>query len=121
MNTGFPSGLSDLTESPASGLSQQTALARLNAEGPNELGVEQQRSLLAIAGEVARQRMFLLLLGAGAIYLAMGDAYEALLLLGFFFVIMLVTILQERRTENALAALRDLSSPRALAIRDGVR
>jgi Ca2+-transporting ATPase len=84
------------------------------------LGVNQRRSLLAIAGEVAREPMFLLLIGAGSIYLAMGDPHEALILLGFVVVIMVVTVLQERRTETALEALRDLSSPRALAIRDGV-
>jgi len=49
----------------------------------------------------------------------MGDPHEALILLGFVVIIMAVTVLQERRTENALEALRDLSSPRALVIRDG--
>jgi Ca2+-transporting ATPase len=102
------------------GLSHETAAARLAADGPNELGTDQRRTLLTIAGEVAREPMFLLLLGAGAIYLAMGDAHEAMILLGFVVIIMAVTILQERRTENALEALRDLSSPRALVIRDGV-
>ncbi len=101
------------------GLSREVAQARLAAEGPNELGTDQRRSLFAIAREVAREPMFLLLLGAGAIYLAMGDAHEALILLGFVGIIMVITILQERRTENALEALRDLSSPRALVIRDG--
>ena len=41
------------------------------------------------------------------------------MLLGFVFVVMGITIVQERRTERALDALRDLSSPRALVIRDG--
>lgn len=107
------------TEFP-SGLTQDEARARLAADGPNELGANQRRTLFAIAGEVAREPMFLLLLGAGAIYFAMGDPQEALILLGFVIIIMVITILQERRTENALDALRDLSSPRALAIRDGV-
>ncbi len=96
------------------------AAARLAAAGPNELGTERRRSLLAIAAEVAREPMFLLLIGAGTLYLAMGNAHEAMILLGFVVIIMAVTILQERRTENALDALRDLSSPRALVIRDGV-
>ncbi len=48
-----------------------------------------------------------------------GETKEALMLLGFIFVIMGITIVQERRTERALDALRDLSSPRALVIRDG--
>ena len=109
MTTAFPPGLS-----------HQDAANRLAAEGPNELGTDQRRTLFAIAGEVVREPMFLLLLGAGAIYLALGDAREALILLGFVVIIMVVTILQERRTESALEALRDLSSPRALVIRDGV-
>jgi Ca2+-transporting ATPase len=41
------------------------------------------------------------------------------MLLGFVFVVMGITIVQERRTEHALEALRDLSSPRALVIRGG--
>ena len=64
--------------------------------------------------------MFLLLLGAGAIYFAMGDSREALILLTCVFMIMGMTAFQERRTDNALAALRDMSSPRALVMRDGV-
>ncbi|MFD2448048.1 cation-transporting P-type ATPase [Vogesella fluminis] len=108
-----------MSEAFPRGLSHSVARARLAAEGANELGTEQRRSLAAIAGEVVREPMFLLLLGAGAIYLAMGDAHEALILLGFVAIIMTVTIVQERRTENALEALRELSSPRALVIRDG--
>ena len=109
-----------MTTEILSGLTQDEAKARLAADGPNELGANQRRTVFAIAGEVAREPMFLLLLGAGGIYFAMGDPHEALILLGFVVIIMAITILQERRTENALDALRDLSSPRALAIRDGV-
>ncbi len=60
-------------------------------------------------------------MAAGALYLVLGDLGEALLLLGFVFVIMGITLYQERKTERALEALRDLSSPRALVIRDGGR
>lgn len=101
-------------------LSHEEAAVRLAAEGPNELGTDQKRTLLNIFYEVALEPMFMLLLGAGAIYFVMGDPHEALILLGFVVIIMTVTILQERRTENVLVALRDLSSPRALAVRDGL-
>lgn len=120
ISTEIRSGPAATGQTPSlSGLSQKEAAQRLEVEGPNELGTNQQRTLLAIIVEVVREPMFLLLLGAGAIYLVMGNAHEALLLLGFVVVIMGVTILQERRTETALAALRDLSSPRALVVRDG--
>jgi Ca2+-transporting ATPase len=63
--------------------------------------------------------MFLLLIVSVAIYLALGDLREALVLSLSLFVIFGITIFQERKTERALEALRDLSSPRALVIRDG--
>jgi Ca2+-transporting ATPase len=63
--------------------------------------------------------MFLLLVFSGALYAGLGDLQEAIMLLGFVFVIMGITIYQERKTERALEALRDLSSPRARVIRDG--
>lgn len=109
-----------MTDDSLKSLSHEEAAARLAADGPNELGTDQRRTLLSIFYEVAHEPMFLLLLGAGAIYFAMGDPHEALILLGFVVVIMAVTILQERRTESVLSALRDLSSPRALAVRDGL-
>jgi Ca2+-transporting ATPase len=63
--------------------------------------------------------MFLLLVACGAVYLVLGDRQEALMLLGFVFVVMGISFVQQRRSERSLAALRDLSSPRALALRDG--
>ncbi len=101
------------------GLSSEVARNRLVTEGANEFGAARQRTWLRTALEVLREPMFLLLLGSGAIYLATGDPHEALVLLGFVAAIMLVTIFQERRTEHALALLRDLSSPRTVAVRDG--
>ena len=102
------------------GLSEADARARLEQEGPNELPAQKKRSLLTIGLEVAREPMFVMLVAAGSLYLLMGEPADALMLLGFVFVVMAITIIQERRTERALEALRDLSSPRALVIRDGV-
>lgn len=103
------------------GLSQSEAAARLTEEGYNELPAKRRRQTLAIALEVLREPMFLLLVAAGAIYLLLGDQREALVLLASVMVIVGITVYQERKTERALEALRDLSSPRAFVIRDGVK
>ena len=108
-------------EAPAPGLTEAEARARLASEGPNELSREQRRGLLAAAGAVLKEPMLLLLLAAGAIYLVLGDVREALILLSFVVVVIGITLAQERKTENALAALRDLTSPRALVVRQGRR
>jgi len=103
------------------GLSEDDVRARLDEEGPNELPAQQKRNLRTIVLEVLREPMFLMLVAGGVVYLLMGEPTDALMLLGFVFVVMTITIVQERRTEHALEALRDLSSPRALVIRNGKR
>jgi Ca2+-transporting ATPase len=100
------------------GLSEAEAIQRLKLEGYNELPSSKRRNVFAIALEVVREPMFLLLIAGGVIYLLLGDIREAVMLLSFVVVVMGITLYQERKTERALEALRDLSSPRALVIRD---
>jgi P-type Ca2+ transporter type 2C len=102
-----------------SGLSTAQVAQRLAADGPNALPGGQRRSLLSIAVATVREPMFLLLLGAGTLYLVFGDLQEGLTLFGFVVVTVGLTLYQEGKTERAIEALRDLTSPRALVIRDG--
>jgi P-type Ca2+ transporter type 2C len=104
-----------------SGLFEAEAARRLKQEGYNELPASKKRRLWAIALEIAREPIFLLLVGCGVIYLLLGDAQEASILLGFVFFIIGINLYQEQKTEHSLEALRDLSSPRALVIREGER
>jgi Ca2+-transporting ATPase len=101
------------------GLADEEARRRLRDEGPNELPVSKPRSLLRLFRDIVLEPMFLLLVACGGIYLMLGDRREALMLLGFVFVVMGITFVQERRAERSLDALRDLSSPRALVVRSG--
>lgn len=103
------------------GLSEADAQVRLKAEGYNELPRAGQRTRWRIVFEVLREPMMALLLGGGVIYLALGDLKEALILLAFATMSVVITVVQESRTERVLEALRDLTSPRALVIRDGQR
>ncbi len=107
-----------MTGEPA-GLTSADARRRLAAEGPNTLPGAGRRGPLAIAGEVLREPMFLLLVTGVLIYVLLGDVRDALVLGASILVVIVIAIAQERRSERALAALRDLSSPRALVIRDG--
>jgi P-type Ca2+ transporter type 2C len=104
-----------------SGLTDAEISSRLKTYGYNELPQTQSKSVWVTAWGVVREPMFLLLIACGTLYLLLGDVQEALMLLGFVFVVLGITLYQERKTERALEALRDLSSPRALVIRDGQR
>jgi Ca2+-transporting ATPase len=103
------------------GLTQAEAAARLRQDGYNELPTSKPRSMLAITADVIREPMFLLLISVCVIYLLLGDAREALPLMVAVAVVIGITLYQEHKTERALEALRDLSSPRALVIRGGVQ
>ncbi len=105
----------------STGFTGAEAAARLAAEGSNELSRDAPSGFFQTVGQVLREPMLLLLLAAGGVYLLLGDMEEALALLFFVVVVITITLVQERRTERALAALRDLSSPRALVVRDGAR
>ena len=106
---------------PIRGLSEKEVQDRLKVEGYNELPRPDRRTPVRIILEVVREPMLALLLAGGAIYLALGDLMEALILLAFATMSVLITVVQETRTERVLEALRDLTSPRALVIRNGER
>jgi Ca2+-transporting ATPase len=111
--------VSEVDPSTLIGLSEQDVTHKLAQDGFNELPSSKPRTVFTIALEVVREPMFMLLIACGTIYLVLGDLQEALVLLSFVFGIMGITFYQERKTERALEALRDLSSPRALVIRGG--
>ncbi|MBE0699288.1 MAG: cation-translocating P-type ATPase [Anaerolineaceae bacterium] len=108
-----------IDETNLQGLTEQEALERLAQDGFNELPASKKRTFWHILFEVLREPMFLMLIACGVLYLLLGSREEALMLMGFVVVIIGITFYQEQKTERALEALRDLSSPRALVIRDG--
>jgi Ca2+-transporting ATPase len=103
------------------GLSEAEARAKLSQYGENIIAAAKPRSFFAIALGTVKEPMFLLLISCAGLYLSLGDVSDALILSTAVAVVISITIIQERRTERTLDALRDLSSPRALVIRDGIR
>src|SRR5579872_5602239 len=110
-----------LLERPARGLTEREAAWRLSREGPNALPDLQRRSRLRIIVEVLREPMFALLLGAATLYAFIGELSDSLVLLAFACFSVAIAVIQESRSERVLEALRDLSSPRALVVRDNER
>ena len=108
-----------MTATVSQGLDSAEAKRRLETDGPNSLPDGGRRNTFAIALEVLREPMFLLAVAGALLYLLLGDVREALILAASILVVITITVAQERKSERALEALRDLSSPRALVIRDG--
>ena len=101
------------------GLSSQDAEQRLKHAGFNELPASKPRSIWGIASVILSEPMFILLVACGGIYLWLGSREDAFILLASVLIIMGMDFVQEHKSERALEALRDLSSPRALVLRDG--
>ncbi|WP_267876880.1 P-type ATPase, partial [Duganella margarita] len=93
--------------------------ARLAANGPNELPSARPPGVGRLLADAASEPMVLLLAACGALYLLLGDHGDALMLLGFVGLVVGMTVIQKRRTERSLGALRQLAAPRALVLRDG--
>ncbi|MBW8846598.1 MAG: HAD-IC family P-type ATPase [Burkholderiales bacterium] len=104
---------------PFAGLSDTEARSRLAAQGPNEMPDQERHGLLGTLRSVLTEPMFLLLLVAAAIYLLLGDLGEGLLLAFFAAMTVGLVVLQERRSEHALDALRVLALPQARVVRGG--
>ncbi len=103
------------------GLSQSQAEALLKDEGFNELPGERSKKIWRIFLDVLKEPMLLLLVACTIIYFVLADIREALILCFSIFAVIGITIHQENKTEKALNALRNLASPRALVIRDGLK
>ncbi len=101
------------------GLSDDEVEKILKAGGYNELPTAEKRNIFRIIAGVFKEPMFALLIASSGVYLFLGSIDEAMILAASVFLIMGITIYQENKTENALEALRDMSSPRALVIRNG--
>lgn len=101
------------------GLHADEARLRLARFGPNQMPDAGRRSLGRILRGVLTEPMFLLLVLAALLYLALGDPAEGALLGGFAAVTIGLVVMQERRSERALEALRALGAPHAVVVRDG--
>ncbi|MDD4655647.1 MAG: HAD-IC family P-type ATPase, partial [Bacteroidales bacterium] len=111
--------MKSLDVSQYKGLSTQEVTSRRERDGYNELQGKKTRGFWTIILGVIKEPMFLLLVACGTLYMVLGDKEEGIMLLGFVFVIMGIEFYQERKSEKALEALKDLASPRAIVIRNG--
>ena len=110
----------NLTSEKYKGLTANQVKEKLRTEGYNSLPSSKPKNFLSIVVGVVKEPMFILLVACGSLYLVLGELQEGLMLLGFVFVIMGIEFFQQKKTEKALDALKDMASPRALVIRDGV-
>jgi Ca2+-transporting ATPase len=102
------------------GLSTVTAQEKLRHFGPNELFKAPKQSFQDIVKEVVTEPMIFLLICCSILYFTIGNKMESLVLFSMIGMIIFNSVLQRTRSEKALDKLSELSSPRALVLRDGI-
>ncbi len=106
--------------SSTTGLSTQEAIRRLHQFGPNELVEKKKKTPLIMFLNQFRDFMIIVLIAAGIISGAIGEFSDSVAILVIVFLNAIIGFVQEFRAEKAMEALKKMSSPMAVALRDGV-
>lgn len=101
-----------------SGLTEAQVADQVQLHGFNEIPSQKRKSYLSLAFKIIQEPMILLLLACVAVYFFMGSLEDSILLLISVALVILISLYQESKSSRALEALKDLSSPRALVIRN---
>ncbi len=108
-----------LSVDPAIGLDSAEAARRLLASGPNRLAAKKRKGLLRRLLEQLQDVLIYILMAAAAISVLLGEASDAVIILAVVVINAVVGVIQESKAEKALEALKKLSAPRAVVVRDG--
>ncbi|MEJ2352902.1 MAG: cation-translocating P-type ATPase [Anaerolineales bacterium] len=103
------------------GLSPEEAERRLEVYGPNQLTEAPPTTFWHMLIEQFNNFVVILLIVAALISAGLGDYIEASAIMAIVILNAALGVVQERRAEQALAALRRLASPEAHVIRGGSR
>lgn len=99
-------------------LTSAEAQQRLKIYGPNVLPQNKPKNFIFYIKELVQEPMLFLLIVSSIIYLLLGDHLESLVLGASVVFVVAIFLYQRIRSEHALEALKQLSSPRALVVRD---
>ncbi|MEW6285112.1 MAG: cation-translocating P-type ATPase [Chloroflexota bacterium] len=103
------------------GLTTEEAKRRLEYYGPNQLKEAPRPTFWQMLWEQLNNFVVILLIVASLISALLGDYVEAAAIMAIVVLNAVLGIVQERRAEEALAALKKLAAPDAQVIRDGHR
>ena len=103
----------------ATGLSQAEAQRRLAEYGPNELKKEKRASPIKLFLEQFTDILIVILLIATALSVAVGEIIDAVVIIAIVFATAILGFVEEFRSEKAVEALRKMTAPTAVVLRDG--
>ncbi|MDG5788800.1 cation-translocating P-type ATPase [Evansella sp. AB-P1] len=112
--------LSDI-HSSKEGLSKEEAFRRLERDGYNEIGEVKKASILQLFLESFKDAMVVVLLIAAGVQLVLGEYVESIIIFIVLVMNAIISVVQTKKAESSLDALRKMSAPTAKVIRNGVK
>jgi P-type Ca2+ transporter type 2C len=103
------------------GLTSPEAAERLAQYGPNQLTEAPRPTFLQLLWEQFNNFIVMLLIVASVVSAFLGEWVDASAIMAIVLLNAILGIIQERRAEEALAALKKLAAPDAYLLRDGKR
>jgi len=101
------------------GLSSGEVQKRLEEFGPNELKKEKGKSPVRLFLEQFTDILIIILLVATALSMAIGEFYDAIVIIAIVMACAVLGFTQEYKAEKALEALKKMTAPTATVLRDG--
>ena len=111
--------LKNLSTTKERGISEDEAKKRLEEYGENALAEEKKKSFGEKLKEQFFDPMIIILIAAALVSIFVGEALDAGIIIAIVIVNAFLSIYQEGKAEEAIAALQKMSSPKAKVIRDG--
>jgi Ca2+-transporting ATPase len=105
-------------ESSLQGLSSAEARRRLGRYGPNELIEKKKKTLIFMFLDQFKDFMILVLMAAAVISGIIGEASDTIAIMVIILLNAVIGFVQEYRAEKAMAALKKMAAPIAVALRD---
>ena len=108
-----------LLQTSFKGLSSEEAQKRLQKFGLNELKKEKRKSAIRLFLEQFVNVLIIILLIATVLSMAIGEVYDAIVIIAIVIACAVLGFFEEHRAEKALEALKKMAAPTATVLRDG--
>lgn len=102
-----------------SGLTEEEARQRRSQYGPNKLQTHKRKSIFMMFVAQLQDVLIYVLMGAVIITMLMGEYVDGIIIMAVILINATLGVVQEVRAGNAIEALRNMASPKALVKRDG--
>lgn len=113
--------VNELKSDAVKGLTDGEAFRRLQQNGRNEMKAARKKTKIQLFLEQLKDPLIYILLIAAVVSVFLGELSDAVIIGTVVVVNALVGMLQEGKARKALEALKKLTSPQTIVIREGIR